>query len=245
MQTYSIAEVAKIFNTTKYTIRHYVDAQLLTPTKNAGNGYYAFTDADLYRLYQVITFRKIGYTIAEIKTVLSEGELINAFKFAEQKIQQQINELIKVKADIQEIVQAQADTQFNDIFFCEKPTRFLKKIPADFLHHGEVDLFAASQSDYFQIDHVNYMVHRDGQIDACFPSHADDYDYQLTAGTYACMDILAADDQQLEQQVARFKRDPLIQGRLQAGNGELHCYENILKSLAYSEETAFTVEVIL
>lgn len=50
MQTYSIAEVAKIFNTTKYTIRHYVDAQLLTPTKNAGNGYYAFTDADLYRL---------------------------------------------------------------------------------------------------------------------------------------------------------------------------------------------------
>lgn len=85
MQTYSIAEVAKIFNTTKYTIRHYVDAQLLTPTKNAGNGYYAFTDADLYRLYQVITFRKIGYTIAEIKTVLSEGELINAFKFADQK----------------------------------------------------------------------------------------------------------------------------------------------------------------
>lgn len=59
------------------------------------------------------------------------------------------------------------------------------------------------------------------------------------------MDILAADEQQLEQQVARFKRDPLIQGRLQAGNGELHGYENILKSLAYSEETVFTVEVIL
>ncbi|WP_224143139.1 hypothetical protein [Leuconostoc gasicomitatum] len=87
---------------------------------------------DLYKLYQVIAFRKIGYSIKSIKELLIQKDHANIFKIAEQKIQDQIAELVKIKHSIQEIIQAQTNTSLNKIYFCEKENRFLKKIPANF-----------------------------------------------------------------------------------------------------------------
>jgi len=87
---------------------------------------------DLYKLYQVIAFRKIGYFIKSIKELLMQKDHANIFKIAEQKIQDQIAELVKIKHSIQGIMQAQTNTSLNKICFCEKENRFLRKIPVNF-----------------------------------------------------------------------------------------------------------------
>lgn len=102
MQTYSASELARIFKITKFAIRHYVDKQLLMPLKDEASGYYIFSETDLYKLYQVISFRKIGYSIKSIKELLIQNNHANTFKIAEQKIQDQIDELIQIKHSIQD-----------------------------------------------------------------------------------------------------------------------------------------------
>ncbi|WP_338752887.1 MerR family transcriptional regulator [Leuconostoc mesenteroides] len=245
MQTYSISQVAKIFKITKYTIRHYVDEHLLEPLKDEVNGYYVFSEEDLYRLYQVITFRKIGYSISTIKEILVQNDLVNAFKIAETKIQNKIDELVQIKSSIQEIIQTQEKTILNEIYFCEKSKRFLKKIPENLLEEGQVNLFKASNSDFVELENIHYLVDTGGNYVTYSRSRFDDYDYKLDPGTYACKDILVADEQSLEKQIEVFKNDPLIKSSLASGCGIMLCYENILKSLAYSEETVFTIEVKL
>lgn len=245
MQTYSISQVAKIFKITKYTIRHYVDEQLLIPVKDEVSGYYVFSEEDLYRLYQVITFRKIGYSISSIKEILVQNDLVNVFEIAENKIQNKIDELVKIKSSIQEVIQAQEKTNLNEIYFCEKSERFLKRIPENLLEEGQVNLFTASNSGFVQLENINYLIDKEGNYVTYSRSQFDDYDCKLYPGTYACKDILVADEQSLENQIEVFKNDPLIKSSLASRCGIMLCYENILKSLAYSEETVFTIEVKL
>lgn len=245
MQTYSISQVAKIFKITKYTIRHYIDEHLLEPLKDEVNGYYVFSEEDLYRLYQVITFRKIGYSISSIKELLVQNDLVNVFEIAENKIQNKIDELVKIKSSIQEVIQAQKKTNLNEIYFCEKSERFLKRIPESFLEEGEVNLFTASNSGFVQLENINYLIDTEGNYATYSRAQFDDYDCKLYSGTYACKDILVANEQSLEKQIEVFKSDHLIQTSLASGNSSIFCYENILKSLAYSEETVFTIEAKL
>ncbi|MDU7281851.1 MAG: MerR family transcriptional regulator, partial [Leuconostoc citreum] len=80
MQNYSISELARIFKITKYTIRHYVDEGLLSPEKNSVSGYYTFSETDLYRLYQILTFRKIGYAVKDIKKLLEQDNFTDVFR---------------------------------------------------------------------------------------------------------------------------------------------------------------------
>lgn len=245
MQTYSISQVAKIFKITKYTIRHYVDEHLLVPLKDEVNGYYIFSEEDLYRLYQVITFRKIGYSISSIKKILVQNDLVNVFEIAENKIQNKIDELVEIKSSIQEVIQAQETTNLNEIHFCEKSERFFKRIPKNLLEEGQVNLFTASNSGFVQLENINYLIDKEGNYVTYSRARFDDYDCKIYPGTHACNDILVADEQSLEKQIEVFKNDHLIKSSLASGSGIMLCYENILKSLAYSEETVFTIEVKL
>ncbi|MBZ5962926.1 MerR family transcriptional regulator [Leuconostoc gasicomitatum] len=245
MQTYSISQVAKIFKITKYTIRHYVDEHLLVPLKDEVNGYYIFSEEDLYRLYQVITFRKIGYSISSIKKILVQNDLVNVFEIAENKIQNKIDELVEIKSSIQEVIQAQETTNLNEIYFCEKSERFFKRIPKNLLEEGQVNLFTASNSGFVQLENINYLIDKEGNYVTYSRARFDDYDCKIYPGTHACNDILVADEQSLEKQIEVFKNDHLIKSSLASGSGIMLCYENILKSLAYSEETVFTIEVKL
>lgn len=245
MQTYSISQVAKIFKITKYTIRHYIDEQLLTPLKDEVNGYYVFSEEDLYKLYQVITFRKIGYSISSIKKILVQNDLVNVFEIAENKIQNKIDELVKIKSSIQEVIQAQEKTNLNEFYFCDKSVRFLKRIPENLLEQGQVNLFTASNSGFVQLENIFYLIDKERHYVTYSRTQADDYDYKVDSATYACKDILVADEQGLEKQIELFQNDHLIQTSLVSGSGVMLCYENILKSLAYSEETIFTIEAKL
>lgn len=245
MQTYSASELARIFKITKYAIRHYVDKQLLMPLKDEASGYYIFSETDLYKLYQVISFRKIGYSINSIKELLIQNNHANTFKIAEQKIQDQIDELIQIKHSIQDIIQAQTNTQLNEIYFCEKEDRFLTKIPENLLDKGYVNLLEATKTELVQLENIYYIINKNSSYVLCIAGQSDKYDYKLSSGTYACKDVLVKDEKSLNRQIEMFSNDNFIQSKLISGNSELFCYENIFKSLAYNEGTVFTIEVEL
>ena len=73
-----INEIAIKCNTTKKSVQYYVAEGLIVP-KILGNGYQDFSEEDMRVLKQIVLYRKLGLSIAEIKSVLNNpNELISA-----------------------------------------------------------------------------------------------------------------------------------------------------------------------
>ncbi len=73
-----INEIAVKCNTTKKSVQYYVAEGLLVP-KILGNGYQDFSEEDMNLLKQIVLYRKLGLSIAEIKKVLKNpNQLISA-----------------------------------------------------------------------------------------------------------------------------------------------------------------------
>jgi DNA-binding transcriptional MerR regulator len=73
-----INEIATKSNTTKKSVQYYVAEGLIVP-KILENGYQDFSEEDMQLLKQIVLYRKLGLSIAEIKSVLKNpNELISA-----------------------------------------------------------------------------------------------------------------------------------------------------------------------
>lgn len=87
MKLLTTSELATLFSISKHTIRHYIDIDLLSPKERRDNGYFFFDEENVYRLYQIIVLRNIGYSLKTIKTVLTEEDVAHYFLEAEQNLQ--------------------------------------------------------------------------------------------------------------------------------------------------------------
>ena len=87
MRTLTSGELAKLFNISKYKIRHYLEQEILVPKRNQANGYYYFDEGDIYRLYQIMLYRKIGFSLSEIKASLARESDMTLLVKAESKIE--------------------------------------------------------------------------------------------------------------------------------------------------------------
>ena len=79
MKLLTTSELATLFSISKHTIRHYIDIDLLTPKERRDNGLFLFDEENVYRLYQIIVLRNIGYSLKTIKTVLTEEDVAHYF----------------------------------------------------------------------------------------------------------------------------------------------------------------------
>ena len=68
----NIREVAALAGVSVRTLQHYDSKQLLTPSRNAQNGYRAYTDEDVTRLQQILFFKACGFTLGRIKAILDD-----------------------------------------------------------------------------------------------------------------------------------------------------------------------------
>ena len=68
-----IKELEKLLGMPRANIRYYEKEGLINPDRG-GNGYRDYNEQDIERLKQIIIFRKIGISVADIKSVL-DGEL--------------------------------------------------------------------------------------------------------------------------------------------------------------------------
>lgn len=108
----NVQEIEKELNITRANIRFYEKEGLLTPPRKA-NGYRDYGEADIARLKKIIIFRKLGISVADIKSIFDGSlSLQTAIDANTQRLQKEIEELngaIKVCRQIKENNAEEAD----------------------------------------------------------------------------------------------------------------------------------------
>ena len=74
MTTWTVGQVADLFDVTVRTLHHYDEIGLLVPSERSRAGYRLYTDEDLTRLQQVVVYRRLEMPLDEIATLLDGGE---------------------------------------------------------------------------------------------------------------------------------------------------------------------------
>jgi MerR family transcriptional regulator, thiopeptide resistance regulator len=70
-----VGEVAKATGLTVRTLHHYDEIGLLKPSERSGAGYRLYTDGDVRRLYRILVWRGMGFSLDEIAAALRrEGD---------------------------------------------------------------------------------------------------------------------------------------------------------------------------
>ncbi|MDV6373707.1 MerR family transcriptional regulator [Deinococcus arenicola] len=69
-QSWTVGEVALLTRLSIRTLHHYDDIGLLRPSVRTEAGYRLYTTADLARLWRVLSYRELGFPLAEIAHVL-------------------------------------------------------------------------------------------------------------------------------------------------------------------------------
>lgn len=70
--SYQVGEVARLSGVTVRTLHHYDEIGLLVPSERTAAGYRRYSEADLERLQQILTYRELGFPLEEIATLLAE-----------------------------------------------------------------------------------------------------------------------------------------------------------------------------
>jgi len=69
---YSVGTVARLSGVTVRTLHHYDEIGLLTPSGRTAAGYRQYSESDLERLRQILTYRELGFSLEEIAELLAE-----------------------------------------------------------------------------------------------------------------------------------------------------------------------------
>ncbi len=64
-------KVAKITGVSVRTLHHYDTIEILSPGRNPENGYREYSDEDMDRLQQILFFKECGFSLVQIKELLS------------------------------------------------------------------------------------------------------------------------------------------------------------------------------
>lgn len=74
MQEWPIKEVARATGLTSRTLRHYEQIGLLRPSRVASNGYRFYGEAELSRLYRILSLRALELPLATIQIALDDDK---------------------------------------------------------------------------------------------------------------------------------------------------------------------------
>ncbi len=66
----TVGQVAETFGVTVRTLHHYDEVGLVVPSERTHAGYRIYTDADLSRLSTVVTYRRLGLPLDEVRALL-------------------------------------------------------------------------------------------------------------------------------------------------------------------------------
>jgi DNA-binding transcriptional MerR regulator len=72
MKEYSIKELAELAHTTDRALRYYEECGLLSPRRNTESNYRIYTQEDVDCLQQILIYRSLDFSIAEIKRMLND-----------------------------------------------------------------------------------------------------------------------------------------------------------------------------
>ena len=89
---YSVGQVASFAGVSVRTLHHYDDVGLLTPTGRTPAGYRLYDDADLGRLRDVLSYRELGFSLEQVRSILDDpradpaSHLRNQYRLVRERI---------------------------------------------------------------------------------------------------------------------------------------------------------------
>ncbi|MBU5227887.1 methyltransferase domain-containing protein [Clostridium senegalense] len=105
--SYSISEVANIFNITTNKIRYYEKKGLLKPLRDSNNEYRKFNDEDIMTLQLILLYRSIGLSISDIKDIIenkTNKNYLNHFNDQWEIVNDEIQRLTIVRDSLENIL---------------------------------------------------------------------------------------------------------------------------------------------
>jgi len=104
---YSISDLAREFQVTTRTIRHYEDSALLNPEREGRNRIY--NARDRVRLNLIVRGKRLGFSLKEIKEMLDlydapQGEVGQLQHFIE-KMRTRREELLRQRFDVNQVIE--------------------------------------------------------------------------------------------------------------------------------------------
>ncbi|MER7726330.1 MerR family transcriptional regulator [Streptomyces sp. NPDC096323] len=72
--SYSVGQVSAFAGVTVRTLHHYDKAGLLSPSGRSSAGYRRYSDGDLVRLQQILFYRELGFSLAEIAAIFEDPQ---------------------------------------------------------------------------------------------------------------------------------------------------------------------------
>jgi len=68
----TVSEVSELAGVTVRTLHHYDELGLLSPSARSDAGYRLYSAADLARLQEIVVWRRLGFSLAEIRALLDD-----------------------------------------------------------------------------------------------------------------------------------------------------------------------------
>lgn len=97
----SISDVAAETGVTVRTIRYYDQIDLVSPThRDTWTGARGYSEADLLRLGEVVLFRKLGFTIAEVRQLLAADDRAPLLRARRDAVAQEQRDLSQVATQL-------------------------------------------------------------------------------------------------------------------------------------------------
>lgn len=94
-KTYTVGAFAQMAGVTVRTLHFYDEAGLLKPSRQMGNQRRQYQQADLLRLQQILTLKRLGFSLQEIETLLDSPtyDVSQSLRIQRDAVAQQIGQL--------------------------------------------------------------------------------------------------------------------------------------------------------
>lgn len=106
-KSYTISEIAKIFNITTNKIRFYEKKGLLLPFRDLDSEYRKFDKNDIVRLQSILLYRSIGLSIDNIKDILGNAQkenYISHFNNQWEIVNNEIHRLSSIRSSLENVI---------------------------------------------------------------------------------------------------------------------------------------------
>lgn len=112
----TIKEIEQITGLTRSNIRFYEKEKLISPARNAGNGYREYSEEDVKTIQKVAYLRTLGISVEDIRRLSNkEADLYDVVKRQKQILDQQLSELETAKVMCERMLSSNEKIDYEDL----------------------------------------------------------------------------------------------------------------------------------
>lgn len=109
-QVLTVGQVAAELGVTVRTLHHYDEIGLLVPSERSYAGYRLYTEVDLQRLQHIVVYRRLGFTLDEVATVLQQpDDVVTHLRRQRDSVTARMDQLGELVASIDTALEAAMD----------------------------------------------------------------------------------------------------------------------------------------